>query len=230
MVFAKRVANRTLTSDAIAVASGEIAPDASICAIKEPLEVSSVLRNVMDWEPTDVSAVPVANEAPVAEQGESGDNPLVEAVDPTLYIENPELGIPLDHLPLSKSGVPLDEEDWVDPRAITIAAAPDDSEDTPDDPTAVDGSVSEITHQIDSVSSGCDTVLLNSLLLMRDELIHIEMCSAVREGDIGRVFEMIKVGLLASNSGEPALTYLCSTAGTLRVSSSRCNQLHGRNS
>lgn len=53
----------------------------------------------------------------------------------------------------------------------------------------------EAEPQTDSEAFKGDWALANSVLLMRDGLLFLEACSAVATGDIGRVWEVLKVSL-----------------------------------
>lgn len=61
-----------------------------------------------------------------------------------------------------------------------------------------------------------DRVLANTILFMRDAGMYIEFCSAVREGDMGRVFEIMKVRayIVASRRvNHPSARSFASTSG-----------------
>lgn len=168
--FANRLYHRTLSAPALEHAYGRVPYEPLIYGARA--QQSSIhdddLRVVMDWNATRLDPAPDAD-TPSPETAES--TPLEDGLLPEFGAPE-DVGIAPNNVVRDSAGVPLDEEDWVPLTEITHALR---------------------THPDESKGAKGDQMLVNNLLLMRDLFIHIELCSAVKEGDIGRVFEMIKV-------------------------------------
>lgn len=167
--IARRIYHRTLTAGAILHAKGEIPYDPVTYGFAEvdSNRLNAELCNIMDW---DSEAAEAASE-PISH---TRSNDPVGLDDEVVGDDLPDplrLGIVLENMPLDENGQALDEETWEPFPEMSASGAPGTG-----------------------VNWEGDTMLANNLLLMRDLFIHVELCTAVKEGDIGRVFEMIKVG------------------------------------
>lgn len=166
--LAVRLYKRTLTSDALLHASGEepYTPEVFGLSAEDHQKLFSAAQGAMDLDSAEEST-PADTSEPIEneDENEDGSNAIGET-----SADRPDFGIAVQEMPLNEEGVIVDEAEWED--VANIPATVDD--DIPD-------------------GDNRDVMLMNSLLLMRDSFIHVELCSAVREGDIGRVFEMIKV-------------------------------------
>lgn len=174
--IANRIYHRTLTAGAILHARGEIPYDPTTYGFAKAdnerldAELCSIMDRDSEMAPPDSERIP----HPPSDNLPVGPYDEVvgdDSLDPS------SLGIVLENMPSDENGQPMDEETWEPLPEMSPPIAPNTGPDW-------EG----------------DTMMTNNLLLMRDLFIHVELCTAVKEGDIGRVFEMIKVRPIASSA------------------------------